>query len=154
MFLTFTLPSYGPVTEKGAPSDPGSYDYRRAALDGLHSPKLVDRLWQNIRGVPGTGCSTSLSSKPNAASPPICTPPSCSRGGWSVLTGVALIQATNTPWWSGVAGIVVGALLMMCSLEFVGAFEQEGWKLARVLTPIAYVAWSLWLIVVGVALLL
>jgi hypothetical protein len=75
-------------------------------------------------------------------------------GGWSVLTGVALIQATNTPWWSGVAGIVVGALLMMCSLEFVGAFEQEGWKLAGVLTPIAYVAWSLWLIVVGVALLL
>ena len=24
-------------------------------------------------------------------------------GGWSVLTGVALIQATNTQWWSGVA---------------------------------------------------
>jgi hypothetical protein len=32
--------------------------------------------------------------------------------------------------------------------------EQEGWKLAEVLTPIAYVAWSLWLILVGVALLL
>jgi hypothetical protein len=75
-------------------------------------------------------------------------------GAWSVVTGVALIQATNTPWWSGVAGIVIGALLMMCSLEFVGAFEQNGWKLAGVLTPIAYVAWSLWLIVVGVALLL
>jgi hypothetical protein len=68
------------------------------------------------------------------------------------LTGVALIQATNTPWWSGVAGIVIGTLLMMCSL-FVGAFEQKGWKLAGVLNPIAYVA-SLWLIVVGVALLL
>jgi len=75
-------------------------------------------------------------------------------GGWSVLTGVALIQATNTPWWTGVAGIVVGALLMICSLEFVGAIEQEGWKLAGVLTPIAYVAWSLWLIVVGVVILL
>jgi Domain of unknown function (DUF4386) len=73
-------------------------------------------------------------------------------GAWSVLTGAALIQATNTPWWTGVAGIIVGALI--CSLEFVGAFEQEGWKLAGVLTPIAYVAWSLWLIVVGVALLL
>jgi len=75
-------------------------------------------------------------------------------GAWSVLTGVALIQAANTPSWSGVAGIVIGALLMICSLEFVGAVEREGWKLARVLTPITYIAWSLWLIVVGVALLL
>jgi hypothetical protein len=57
-------------------------------------------------------------------------------GGWSVLTGAALIQATNTPWWTGVAGIIIGALLMICSLEFVGAFEQKGWKLAGALTPI------------------
>jgi hypothetical protein len=75
-------------------------------------------------------------------------------GGWSVLSGVALIQATNTPGWLGVAGIVVGGLLMMCSLEFVGAFELEGWKLAATLTPIAYVAWSIWLVAVGVALIL
>jgi hypothetical protein len=27
---------------------------------------------------------------------------------------------------------------MICSLEFVGAFEQKGWKLAGVVTPIAY----------------
>ncbi|GHH78034.1 DUF4386 domain-containing protein [Promicromonospora soli] len=74
-------------------------------------------------------------------------------GGWSVLSGVALIQATNTPGWLGVAGIVVGGLLMMCSFEFVGAFEQEGWKLAATLTPIAYVAWSIWLVAVGVALI-
>lgn len=75
-------------------------------------------------------------------------------GSWSVLSGVALIQATNTPWWLGVAGIVVGAVLMICSLEFVGAFEYEGWKLAATMTPIAYVAWSVWLIAVGIALLL
>lgn len=75
-------------------------------------------------------------------------------GAWSVLTGVALIQAANTPWWPGVAGIIVGALLMICSLEFVGGFEREGWKLAGVLTPITYVAWSLWLVVVGVVLIL
>jgi hypothetical protein len=31
-------------------------------------------------------------------------------GGWSILTGVALIQATNTPWWIGVAGIIIGTL--------------------------------------------
>ena len=34
----------------------GAYDYRRAALDALHFPKLVDRFWQNLRraaGLPG-----------------------------------------------------------------------------------------------------
>ena len=75
-------------------------------------------------------------------------------GAWSVLSGVAVVQATNAPWWLGVAGIVVGVLLMICSLEFVGAFEQEGWKLAATLTPVAYGAWSVWLIGIGVALLL
>ena len=27
----------------------GGYDYRRAALDAMHFPKLVDRFWQNLR---------------------------------------------------------------------------------------------------------
>ena len=30
-----------------------SYDYRRAALDALHFPKLVDRFWQNLRRCAG-----------------------------------------------------------------------------------------------------
>ena len=42
---------------------------------------------------------------------------------------------------------------MLCSLEFVGRFEPEGWKFAETLTPITYIVWSLWLIAVGVALL-
>jgi len=42
---------------------------------------------------------------------------------------------------------------MLGSLEFVGAFEPTGWKLAQMLTPIAYVAWSPWLFATGVALL-
>ncbi len=53
MFLTLTLPSYGRVTAEGVPVDPGSYDYRRAALDALHFPKLVDRFWQNLRRCAG-----------------------------------------------------------------------------------------------------
>ena len=32
---------------------PGLYDYRRAALDALHFPKLVDRFWQNLRRCAG-----------------------------------------------------------------------------------------------------
>ncbi|WP_454857694.1 DUF4386 domain-containing protein [Promicromonospora soli] len=75
-------------------------------------------------------------------------------GGWSVLSGIALVQATNMPAWLGVVGIVVGALLMMCSLEFVGTFEQDGWKLFATLTPVAYVAWSIWLVAVGIALII
>jgi Replication initiator protein, pSAM2 len=53
MFLTLTLPSYGRVTAEGVPVDPDSYDYRRAALDALHFPKLVDRFWQNLRRCAG-----------------------------------------------------------------------------------------------------
>lgn len=52
MFLTLTLPSYGPVRD-GVPALPGSYDYRRAALDALHFAKLVDRFWQNLRRCAG-----------------------------------------------------------------------------------------------------
>ncbi|UYM03399.1 DUF4386 domain-containing protein [Solicola gregarius] len=75
-------------------------------------------------------------------------------GGWSVLSGVALIQSSNAPGWLGIAGIIVGSLLMMCSVEFVGSFERHGWRVAAVMTPIAYIAWSLWLVAVGIALLL
>lgn len=54
MFITRTLPSYGKVIPgTGIPADPARYDYRRAALDALHFPKLVDRLWQNLRRCAG-----------------------------------------------------------------------------------------------------
>jgi hypothetical protein len=50
MFVTLTLPSYGKVIPgRGVPVNPGRYDYRRAALDALHFPKLVDRWVQNLR---------------------------------------------------------------------------------------------------------
>jgi hypothetical protein len=74
-------------------------------------------------------------------------------GSWTVLAGAALTQTSAAPAWVGVLGIVIGPLLMVCSLEFVGANEARGWKVAERLTPPAYVAWSLWLVVVGVALL-
>jgi hypothetical protein len=53
MFVTLTLGSYGRVTAEGVPVDPQRYDYRRAALDALHFPKLVDRFWQNLRRCAG-----------------------------------------------------------------------------------------------------
>jgi hypothetical protein len=74
-------------------------------------------------------------------------------GAWTTLTGIALTQTTAAPSWLGVPGIVIGPVLMLCSLEFVGGHEPAGWKLAERLTPITYIAWSLWLIATGVALL-
>jgi hypothetical protein len=73
-------------------------------------------------------------------------------GAWTTLTGVALLQSDVVPGWLGVAGIVIGPLLMLCSLEFVGGHERHGWKLAERLTPATYVAWSVWLAATGVAL--
>ncbi len=53
MFVTLTLPSYGRVREDGSPVDPDRYDYRRAAWDAIHFPKLVGRLVENLRRVGG-----------------------------------------------------------------------------------------------------
>lgn len=75
-------------------------------------------------------------------------------GTWSILVGIAITQTTVMPAWLGVAGMVVGVLLALCALEFVGPFERNGWSLAARLTPIAYIVWSLWLVAIGVALLL
>ena len=74
-------------------------------------------------------------------------------GAWTTLTGIALTQTTVAPTWLGVLGIVIGLLRTLCSLEFVGHHEPAGWKLAERLTPISYIAWSLWLIATGIALL-
>jgi len=75
-------------------------------------------------------------------------------GAWSILVGIAATQSTELPAWLGAAGIVVGAFLALCSLEFVGPFERAGWKVAATLTPIVYVVWSVWLVATGIALLL
>lgn len=75
-------------------------------------------------------------------------------GSWSVLVGVAMMASPATPVWLGAAGVVVGVILALCSLEFVGPFEREGWSLAGAVVPFAYIAWSLWLVVTGVVLLL
>jgi hypothetical protein len=74
-------------------------------------------------------------------------------GAWTLLSGIAVLETAVVPSWFGFGGVVIGPILMLCSFEFVGPFEPQGWKLAGRLTPVAYVAWSLWLVVIGVALL-
>ena len=57
------------------------------------------------------------------------------------------------PWLSW-PGIAIDALLVLGSFEFDGPFEERGWTLAGTIVPIAYIAWSLWLIISGVVLLI
>lgn len=80
-------------------------------------------------------------------------------GLWTASVGLGLLVSvpeTHSGWYLaiGVSGLVLGALLMLCSLEFVGGNEQAGWKLAGYITPIVYIAWSLWLVGLGVTLLI
>jgi hypothetical protein len=53
LFVTLTCPSYGRVGEDGAPADPDTYDYQRAARDALHFAALFDRFIQNLRRYTG-----------------------------------------------------------------------------------------------------
>lgn len=74
-------------------------------------------------------------------------------GAWSILVGIAMTQSDALHPAIGIAGIAIGAVLVLCSFEFVGPAERHGWKLAGRLTPITYIAWSLWLLTTGVSLL-
>ena len=74
-------------------------------------------------------------------------------GAWSILVGVSITQTYLLPEWLGLVGMVAGAVLVLCSLEFVGPFERTGWAVAARLTPVAYVLWSLWLVTTGLLLL-
>jgi hypothetical protein len=75
-------------------------------------------------------------------------------GIWSVLTGVAIVGRELLPAWMGWVGIVVGAGLIIGSAEFLGRDEEDGWALAGAAIPILYVAWSLWLVAMGIALII
>jgi hypothetical protein len=74
-------------------------------------------------------------------------------GVWSIFASVAILGSGAVPDWLGVIGVVTGPLFLLCSLEFVGRSGDEGWALAGSLTPVTYIAWSAWLIAVGIALL-
>jgi Domain of unknown function (DUF4386) len=74
-------------------------------------------------------------------------------GAWTVLVGVAMLQSSAFEAWLAWPGIIIGLSLIVGSLEFVGRFEGQGWKLAGAIVPIAYIAWSLWLVLAGLVLL-
>ena len=58
------------------------------------------------------------------------------------------------PGLARLVGVPIGIALLIGTLEFVGPNEREGWAPAGTLVPIAYIAWSIWLIALGIFLLL
>ncbi|MGZ8567478.1 MAG: DUF4386 family protein, partial [Actinomycetota bacterium] len=74
-------------------------------------------------------------------------------GIWSVLIGIAIVQGSALPSWLGWPGIVIGAGLAVSSAEFLGSNEEGGWALAGAAVPFLYIAWSLWLLAMGIALI-
>jgi Domain of unknown function (DUF4386) len=73
-------------------------------------------------------------------------------GAWTSLVGVAMLQSSAFDAWLAWPGIIIGLFLIVGSLEFVGRFEEQGWKLAGAIVPITYIAWSLWLVLSGLVL--
>ena len=74
-------------------------------------------------------------------------------GAWTLLVATAMLQSSSFDDWLAWPGILVGALLIIGSFEFLGRSEEHGWKPAATIVPIAYTAWSLWLLVTGITLL-
>jgi uncharacterized protein DUF4386 len=73
-------------------------------------------------------------------------------GLWTVLVAGSILVGTVLPAWLAIAGVLIGLGLLVGTLEFVGPNEPEGWALAGTIVPIAYIAWSVWLILLGVFL--
>ncbi len=75
-------------------------------------------------------------------------------GLWTLLVAGSIVVTTVFPAWLGFIGVPIGVALLVGTLEFVGPNEEHGWPLAGTIVPIAYVAWSIWLIALGVTFLL
>lgn len=74
-------------------------------------------------------------------------------GAWTLITAASVASSGVVPAWLGLVGIPIGLALLLGSLEFVGPNEREGWTAAGSIVPIAYIAWSAWLIALGVGLI-
>ncbi len=75
-------------------------------------------------------------------------------GVWSILVGIAVTQGSVLlPAWLGWPGMVIGAGLAVGSAEFLGPNEERGWRLAGAAIPVLYIAWSIWLLGLGIGLI-
>jgi hypothetical protein len=75
-------------------------------------------------------------------------------GVWTLLVAGSIVSTTVLPAWLGLVGVPIGLGLLVGTLEFVGPNEEHGWPLAGTIVPVAYIAWSIWLIALGIGLVL
>ena len=74
-------------------------------------------------------------------------------GLWSILFSIGALWSSPLPAWIAIAGIVIGAMLLIGSLEFVGPFEKNGWKISGFLVTVGYLLLSVWMLVLGIVIL-
>jgi hypothetical protein len=72
-------------------------------------------------------------------------------GAWTMLVAASIVTTAVLPAWLGWIGVPIGLALVVGAAEFAGPNERDGWRLAGIVVPIAYVAWSIWLIALGIA---
>ena len=75
-------------------------------------------------------------------------------GAWTTIVAASLASTASVAPWLAWSGVPIGAALIIGSLEFVGPNESKGWSVAATVVPVAYVAWSLWLIALGISLII
>jgi hypothetical protein len=73
-------------------------------------------------------------------------------GLWTLTVAASIVTTDLIPAWLGWLGAPIGIALLIGTLEFVGPNEPDGWKLAGTIVPIAYIAWSIWLVALGIAI--
>lgn len=86
-------------------------------------------------------------------------------GIWTIVLSVGLLigdqggpglmpSTAFLPGLLGVAGILIGIAMLIGALEFVGPWERDGLGFAGTIASMGYLAWSIWLVVFGIGLLL
>ena len=72
-----------------------------------------------------------------------------------ILVGIDIaLGSPPLPDWLGWPGVVIGAGLAVSSAEFLGPNEERGLALAGAVVPVLYIAWSIWLLAMGIALIM
>lgn len=75
-------------------------------------------------------------------------------GFWTLLVAGSILTTPVLPTWLGLLGLPIGIAVLLGTLEFTGSHERDGWAAIGSIVPIAYLAWSAWLVVLGIFLLL
>ncbi len=66
---------------------------------------------------------------------------------WTFLIALLMLRSPLFGRWLGLSGMVLAFGVA------TGLLEPAGWELAGTINALSYLAWALWLIVVGVVLL-